>query len=84
MSTTAVMAQTMASPSAKMPGGEYTTEADAKDQMHRQCGVAEHQIACLSLARARDYGHTKNGAYMCQPDADKIGCAAKNEKPPSK
>jgi hypothetical protein len=33
-------------------------------------------------AGSRDYGHTKNGAYMCQADADKMGRAAKNEKAP--
>jgi hypothetical protein len=34
------------------------------------------------FAGSRDYGHTKQGAYMCRPDADKVGRAATNEKAP--
>jgi hypothetical protein len=34
------------------------------------------------FAGSRDYGHTKQGAYMCRSDADKVGRAAKNEKAP--
>jgi hypothetical protein len=33
------------------------------------------------VSGTKDYGHTKRGAYMCQTDADKIGHAAKDEKP---
>jgi len=34
------------------------------------------------FAGSRDYGRTKQGAYMCRTDADKVARAAKNEKAP--
>jgi hypothetical protein len=37
------------------------------------------------FAGTRNYGKTKQGAYMCQKDSDSAGFrAAKNEKPPSR
>ncbi|MBV9824727.1 MAG: hypothetical protein JO001_03450 [Alphaproteobacteria bacterium] len=84
LGTSAVIAQTMSSPSTKMPAGEYTTEADAKAKCSASVVWLNTKSHVYHFAGTRDYGHTKNGAYMCQPDADKIGRAAKNEKPPAK
>ena len=63
---------------------EYTTEAQAK----ARCGSGTVVWANLSskifhFSGHADYGHTKNGAYMCERDATSQGMrAAKNEKHP--
>src|SRR3954447_18233572 len=50
-----------------MHADQFSSEADAK--AHCPAG-------------SRDYGRTKQGAYMCRADADKVARAAKNEKAP--
>jgi hypothetical protein len=61
---------------------QFKTEADAKS--HCQSGdvvwmnLGSH---VYHMSGTKDYGHTKRGAYMCQADADKIGHAAKDQKP---
>ncbi|MBV9827379.1 MAG: hypothetical protein JO001_17195 [Alphaproteobacteria bacterium] len=77
-------AQTMASPAGNMPAGEYKTEADAKAKCSSNVVWLNSKSHVYHFAGTRDYGHTKSGAYMCQPDADKVGRAAKNEKAPGK
>jgi len=71
-------------PTASAPGtpNQYKSEADAKS--HCPTG----SVVWMNLgshvyhtAGTKDYGHTKQGAYMCPSDADKVGRAAKNEKP---
>ena len=85
--TTAVPPST-AAPSAtpKMQAGQFSTEGDAKAHCSGQNVVwMNNPSKIYHYAGSRDYGHTKNGAYMCQADADKVGRAAKNEKaPPSR
>ena len=80
--TTAVPPST-AAPSAtpKMQAGQFSTEGDAKVHCSGQNIVWMNiRSKIYHFAGSRDYGHTKNGAYMCQTDADKMGRAAKNEK----
>jgi len=84
LGTAVATAQTMSSPSANMPTGEYKTEADAKGKCSGNVVWLNTKSHVYHFAGTRDYGHTKNGAYMCQPDADKIGRAAKNEKVPAR
>ena len=85
--TTAVPPST-AAPSAtpEMQAGQFSTEGDAKVHCSGQNIVWMNvRSKIYHYAGSRDYGHTKNGAYMCQTDADKMGRAAKNEKaPPSR
>lgn len=73
------------SPSAtKMEAGQFSTEGDAKAHCPNQNIVWFNKPSKIyHYAGSRDYGHTKNGAFMCQADADKIGRAAKNEKAPA-
>ena len=67
-----------------MHADQFSSEADAK--MHCPGGEMVVWLNTRSnvyhFAGSRDYGRTKQGAYMCRQDADKIGRAAKNEKPP--
>jgi len=84
--STAVPPSTVA-PSAtpKMQAGQFSTEGDAKAHCAGQNVVwMNNPSKIYHWAGSRDYGHTKNGAYMCQADADKIGRAAKNEKAPNR
>ncbi len=84
--TTAVPPST-AAPSAtpKMRAGQFSTEGDAKVHCPGQNVVwMNNPSKIYHWAGSRDYGHTKNGAYMCQADADKVGRAAKNEKAPAR
>src|SRR4051794_22397909 len=74
-------------PTAAAPGnaGQFKTEADAKSH----CPTGDVVWMNLGshvyhLSGAKEYGHTKHGAYMCQADADKAGRAAKDEKPKKK
>ena len=63
--------------------GQFSTEGDAKAHCSNQNVVwMNNPSKIYHWAGSRDYGHTKNGGYMCQADADKIGRAAKNEKAP--
>ncbi len=63
---------------------QYTTEAQAK----ARCGSGTVVWANLKskiyhFAGHKDYGNTKEGAYMCERDATSEGMrAAKNEKHP--
>lgn len=68
-----------------LTAGQYSTEAEAK----RRCGNdtvvwfnTNSQI--YHFAGTSDYGHTKEGAYMCEKEANRAGRAAKDEKEPSK
>ena len=78
-----------AAPAARSSSGanganQYTTEAQAK----ARCGSGTVVWANLNskifhFAGHKDYGQTKNGAYMCERDATSEGMrAAKNEKHP--
>jgi len=74
-------------PPATAPGsaGQFKTEAEAKSH----CPTGDVVWMNLGshvyhLSNAKEYGHTKSGAYMCQADADKVGRAAKDEKPKKK
>jgi len=59
---------------------ENTARASCRDQVvWMNTDPASH---IYHFSGSKDYGHTKNGAYMCKADADKIGRAAKNEKDP--
>jgi hypothetical protein len=83
------MAPAPAAPAATSSSGatganQYTTEAQAK----ARCGSGTVVWANLSskiyhFSGHKDYGNTKNGAYMCERDATTEGMrAAKNEKHP--
>jgi hypothetical protein len=67
-----------------LAAGEFRTEADAKSR----CGGDTVVWANLSskiyhFSGNKSYGHTKNGAYMCEQNATGSGFrAAKNEKHP--
>ena len=64
-----------------MQASQFSTEGDAKVHCSGQNIVWMNiRSKIYHYAGSRDYGHTKNGAYMCQTDADKMGRAAKNEK----
>ena len=63
---------------------QFSSEADAKAHCLSGTTVVwmNTKSGVYHFAGSRDYGHTKQGAYMCRPDADKVGRAAKNEKAP--
>lgn len=64
---------------------QFATENDAKSHCGSQTIVwLNTRSRVYHFAGTRDYGRTKEGAYMCQSDADKAGRAAKNEKPPGR
>ena len=64
---------------------QFATEADAKMHCSGQNVVwLNTKSHVYHFAGTRDYGHTKQGSYMCQADADKVGRAAKNEKVPTR
>src|SRR5260221_6601562 len=63
---------------------QFSSEAEAK--AHCAGGNVvwfNSKSKVYHFAGTRDYGKTKSGAYMCQSDADHVGRAAKNEKPPA-
>jgi hypothetical protein len=63
---------------------QFSSEAEAK--AHCTGGNVvwfNSKSKVYHFAGTRDYGKTKSGAYMCQSDADHVGRAAKNEKPPA-
>lgn len=87
--TESKMAPAPAAPAAKSSSAatganQYTTEAQAK----ARCGSGTVVWANLSskiyhFSGHKDYGNTKNGAYMCERDATSEDMrAAKNEKHP--
>ena len=64
---------------------QFSSEAEAK--AHCASGNVvwfNSKSKVYHFAGTRDYGKTKSGAYMCQSDADRVGRAAKNEKPPAR
>jgi len=67
------------------PAGEYNTEAEAKSHCPSDLVVwTNTKSRIYHFTGTRDYGHTKEGAYMCRKDADSAGFrAAKNEKAPA-
>lgn len=74
-----------ASPTGAMHPDQFATESDAKTHCGSQTVVwLNTRSRVYHFAGTRDYGRTKEGAYMCQSDADKGGRAAKNEKPPGR
>lgn len=70
-------------PSAMHPD-QFSSEADAKAHCPGTGTVVwlNTKSGVYHFANSRDYGRTKQGAYMCRADADKVGRAAKNEKAP--
>jgi uncharacterized iron-regulated membrane protein len=80
-------ATTMPSRTAAAPAtAEYSTEAEAKSHCPSDLVVwANTKSKVYHFAGTRNYGKTKQGAYMCQKDSDSAGFrAAKNEKPPAR
>jgi hypothetical protein len=65
--------------------GHYKTEAEAKSHCAGDTVVwLNTKSKIYHFAGAKTYGKTKEGAYMCQKEADKAGNrAAKGEKPKS-
>src|SRR6202035_1518088 len=63
---------------------QFSSEADAKAHCATRNVVwLNTKSKVYHFAGTRDYGKTKSGAYMCQADADRVGRAAKKEKPPA-
>jgi hypothetical protein len=84
--TTTVPPSTVApSKAPAMHADQFSSEADAK--VHCPGGGTVVWLNTKSgvyhFAGSRDYGHTKQGAFMCRADADKVARAAKNEKAPA-
>lgn len=75
-----------AKPSVAAPSGagEYRTEAEAKGHCPADTVVwLNTKSKVYHFAATRDYGNTKQGAYMCEREATAQGNrAAKNEKHP--
>ena len=65
-------------------GDQFRSEAEAKAHCSGNVVWLNTKSKVYHFAGTRDYGKTKNGVYMCQPDADRVGRAAKNEKPPAR
>jgi len=80
-STTAVAPTTPANP---VGANEYSTEAQAKARCPNDIVVwVNLHSKVYHFSGTRFYGHTKNGAYMCERDTATEGMrAAKNEKHP--
>ena len=75
-----------AKPSAAVPGGagEYRTEAEAKGHCPADTVVwVNKKSRVYHFAGSKNYGNTKQGAYMCEREALGQGDrAAKHEKHP--
>lgn len=80
--TTTVPSRSAAAPAT----AEYSTEAEAKAHCASDLVVwANTKSKVYHFAGTRNYGKTKQGAYMCQKESDSAGFrAAKNEKPPAR
>jgi hypothetical protein len=79
-------AKTAAKPRVAASGaGEFTTEAEAKAKCPTDTVVwVNTKSHKYHFSGHRSYGTTKQGAYMCEADADAAGdVAAKGEKPKS-
>jgi hypothetical protein len=68
------------------PPGQFQTEASARQHCPSDNVVwANTKSKVYHFAGTKDYGNTKQGAYMCQQESDRSGFhAAKNEKVPAK
>jgi len=82
-------APSLASAPAKTPGtpsgaGQFTTEAQAKSQCPADTVVwVNLNSKIYHFSGTKDYGNTKEGAYMCERNTTTAGFrAAKNEKHP--
>jgi len=77
---------TARTPAAGAPAGagQYATEAQAKSRCPRDTVVwVNLDSKIYHYSTSRNYGHTKDGAYMCERDTAAAGFrAAKNEKHP--
>lgn len=64
--------------------GQYKTEGEAKQHCPRDTVVwANTSSHVYHFAGNKDYGKTKQGAFMCRQESDRAGFqAAKNEKAP--
>ena len=80
------MAPVTAAPPSGEPQGvnQFAAEGQAKAHCPRGLVVwANLESKIYHFAGHKDYGHTKQGAYMCETDAEAQGMrAAKNEKRP--
>jgi hypothetical protein len=66
--------------------GQFSTEASAKQHCPSDNVVwANTKSMIYHYAGTKDYGKTKEGAFMCQQESNRGGFrAAKNEKAPAK
>ena len=77
-----------ATPSTSAPNRSGTDQFSSEAEAKAHCASGNvvwfnSKSKVYHFAGTRDYGKTKSGAYMCQSDADRVGRAAKNEKPPA-
>jgi len=79
-------ATTAAAPASGKPEGANQFVAENQAQTHCPSGLvvwANTDSKIYHFSGHNDYGHTKQGAYMCEKDAEAQGMrAAKNEKRP--
>ena len=79
-------AKTEPAPATGQPAGVNQYAAEGQAKTHCPAGTvvwANLNSKIFHFAGHADYGHTKNGAYMCETDATAQGMrAAKNEKRP--
>lgn len=68
-----------------LAAGQFASESEARRHCPGDQVVwANTQSRIYHYAGAKNYGNTKEGAYMCQRDSERAGYrAAKNEKPPT-
>ena len=80
------MAPVAAAPASGKPEGANQFAAESQAKAHCPSGLviwANLDSKIYHFAGNKDYGHTKQGAYMCEKDAETQGMrAAKNEKHP--
>lgn len=80
------MAPVAAAPASGKPEGANQFAAESQAKSHCPSGLvvwANLDSKIYHFAGHKDYGHTKEGAYMCEKDAEAQGIrAAKNEKHP--
>jgi hypothetical protein len=84
--STAPSAGPTTAPSTTAATGQFSTESAAKSHCPSDNVVwANTQSKIYHYSGTKDYGKTKQGAYMCQQESDRSGFrAAKNEKAPAK
>jgi hypothetical protein len=82
--TTVPPSQVAPSSTPAMHPDQFSSEADARTHCPGAGQVVwmNTQSNIYHFAGNKNYGNTKQGAYMCRADADKAGRAAKNEKAP--